>query len=93
MTLLYDFEKHEPPYFTEKMIREEWKRRELKTQTILLCIASLLMYLCILLFTFLISPVNVILSLCGIFFVCVSLVGNGVLAIVFFYYRSKRRFV
>lgn len=89
----YDFDKHEPPRLTEKMLQEELKIREVKRQTILIGIASILFYICMMLCTILMSQIHVIFGIVGIFLIVLSLVSNGILSFVFFHYRRRRAFV
>lgn len=90
MTSIYNFEQYTPPRLTEKQLREELKRREIQKQAILLCVASFLMYLCIVLVSILICREHFMLAVFGILSVCISLMGNGIITVVFYYYRKRR---
>lgn len=84
MNTVYDFEKYEPPKLSEKMLREEIKRRELRRQIFLLRIASFLVILSIILFAFLISLDSFIIAVLCAVFVCMYLMGNALISVLFF---------
>ena len=84
MNTVYDFEKYEPPKLNEKKLREEIKRRELRRQILLLRIASLLVTLSIILFAFLISLDSFIIGVLCAVFVCMYLMGNALISVLFF---------
>lgn len=88
MQRIYNFEQKQPPVLTEKMLREEIKRRELKRQTILLRTASVFVCLCFVLFAFFIAPDSMVLAVCSILTVCIALIGNGIISVLF-YFKGK----
>lgn len=79
----YNFEKKEPPRITEKMLREEIKRRALQKQMRLLRIACLLSCLCLALFAFFIMRDSVTVSIVSIALLAYTLIGNGLITIAF----------
>lgn len=83
MNQIYNFNEHTPPVLTERMLREELARRTLRRQTRLLRIASLLVILCFLLCAVLLLPEYPVLAGFCFLFVLFSLVGNGIISIVF----------
>lgn len=88
MNLYFDFESRQPPVITEKDLRKEKEKRDLKKQILLLRIASVLISICLVLFAFVTANDYIIISVISILFACVYVIGSGVITIVFF---SKRR--
>lgn len=89
----YDFERYNPPCLTEQILLQELKRREWRKQALLIGIASILFYMCMILGTILMSQIHMLFGLVGIGTIIFSLMSNGILSIVFVYYRRRRGFV
>ena len=83
MKQIYDFNGHEPPRINEAMLQEQLRRRELKRQTLLLRIAALLSCVCYAVFAFFIINDSVIAAAASIILCTVTLIGTGVLSVVF----------
>lgn len=83
MKQIYDFEQHEPPRINEAMLQEQLRRRELQKQTLLLRIAALLSCICYAVFAFFIIRDSVVASVVSILMCTFTLIGNGVISLVF----------
>lgn len=88
MNTVYDFEQFQPPVVTESELQKELERREMKKQITLLRIASVIIVIAMLLFAFLIINDSVIFSVLLVVAACVSVVGNGIISVLF-YYKGK----
>ena len=84
MTQIYNFEDKIPPAFNEKMLRQEIKRRETKRQILILRIASFLVCLCMVLIALVILPYSKVIAIACILFTTFSIIGNGVITILFY---------
>ncbi len=83
MKQIYDFTQYEPPRASEAQLTEQLARRELKRQTILLYIASLVSCVCYAVFAFFIIHDSVIAAAVSIMLCTVTLLGSGVISVVF----------
>lgn len=83
MKQIYDFTQHQPPRVNEAMLREQLRRRELKRQTLLLRLAALLSCICYAVFAFFIIRDSVIVAVLSILMCTVTLIGSGVITVVF----------
>jgi len=83
MKQIYDFNGHEPPRLSENMLREQLERRELRRQTLLLYIASLLCCVCYAAFAFFIIRDSLFAAVVSILMCTVTLIGTGVISVVF----------
>jgi len=83
MKQIYDFTQHEPPRINEDMLREQLRRRELKRQTVLLYIASLMCCVCYAAFAFFIIRDSKAAAVLSILLCTVTLIGSGVISVVF----------
>ena len=84
MPMIYNFEEKQPPELNEKMLRERLKHRDLCRQTLILRIAAVLVSLCYILFAFCIAPESMALAVVSILVAYVTIVGKGVISIVFY---------
>ena len=83
MKQIYDFTQHQPPRVNEAMLQEQLRRRELQRQTLLLRVAALLSCICYAVFAFFIVRDSVIVSALSILMCTVTLIGSGVISVVF----------
>lgn len=88
MNTVYDFEQFQPPVVTERKLKKELERREMKKQITLLRIASVIIVIAMVLFAFLIINDSVIFSVLLVVAACISVVGNGIISVLF-YYKGK----
>lgn len=84
MNTIYNFNEHTPPVLTGRMLQDELKRRTLRRQTKLIRLASLLVSLCFLLCGVLLFTDYPVLAFGCLFFVILSLAGNGIISFVFY---------
>ena len=83
MRQIYRFDEIRPPAASEKTLRVEIDRRKMKRQTALLALAGVLVEMCLLITALILLPVNRVLSMICITYVCVAMSGSGVIAIVY----------
>lgn len=88
MNTVYNFEQFQPPVVTECNLRKELERREMKKQITLLRIASVIIVIAMVLLAFLIINDSVIFSVLLVVAACISVVGNGIISVLF-YYKGK----
>ncbi len=88
MKQIYNFDRANPPYLNERLLRKEIERRKLQRQTILLTIASVLSQMVVLLFGILLWPIQPVITLVSILYVLTAALSSGVIVIVF---TKKRR--
>ncbi len=88
MKQIYRFDCNQPPAASEKTPRAESERRTAYRQTVLLALAGVLVELCLFVTALVLQPFNTVLSMGCIAYVCISVSGGGVIAIVF---SHKRR--
>ncbi len=88
MKQIYNFDRANPPYLNERLLRKEIERRRLQRQTILLTIASILSQMVVLLFGILLWPIQPVITLVSILYVLTAALSSGVIVIVF---TKKRR--
>lgn len=81
---IFDFEKLNPPMLNERMLRQEQERRTLAKQIRVLRIASVLMAICLALFAFLVAPKSILIAIISIVILCISMIGCGVITILFY---------
>jgi len=91
MKQIYDFTQHEPPRVNEAMLQEQLKHRELQRQTLLLRIAALLSCVCYAVFAFFIIRDSVIAAVVSILMCTVTLIGTGVISVVFHRYGMRNQ--
>ena len=91
MKQIYTFDSFQPPDLNEKKLRAEIQRRMTVRQTALLALAGILVELCLIVTALLIKPVNEVLAFAMIAYVCVSISGCAVIAIV--YDLRRRNFI
>ena len=84
MPPIYNFEAKQPPQLNEYMLREQLRHRELEKQMRILRIAAILLSLCYILFAFCIASESMGLAILSIYMAYVSIVGNGVISIIFY---------
>lgn len=89
MNTVYRFDEKEPPVVTEKMLREELKRRQLKRQIVWLYLASVAVSLCGVLFAFLIAPTYFFAAVCCIVIACANLAFTGMISVLFYVRRNR----
>ena len=89
MKQIYHFDGIKPPAVSEKTLRAEIDRRKMKGQTALLALAGLLAEICLLTAAFILQPVNAILSMIFVAYVCIAISGSGAIAIVFAHKRGN----
>ena len=82
MPPVYNFEAKQPPPLDERALREQLRHRELQRQVLILRIAAILLCLCYILFAFCIAPESIGLAVLSMFMAYVSIVGEGVLAVL-----------
>lgn len=83
MEQIYNFEKSTPPILTERMLREELEKRNLKKQILLIRITTLILYVSIVILGICIMPYSVLLGGGCIAFSAISIIGNVIVSIVF----------
>lgn len=88
MNTVYNFEQFQPPVVTEYELLKELERREMKKQITLLRIASVIIVIAMILLAFLIIYDSVIFSVLLVVATCISVVGNGIISVLF-YYKGK----
>lgn len=88
MKQIYNFEKTNPPYLNERLLRREAERRKLQRQTILLSLASILSQIVVLLFGILMWEIQPVATLICILYVLTAALSSSVIMIVF---TKKRR--
>lgn len=88
MKQIYSFEKRNPPYLNERLLRREAERRKLQRQTILLTIASILSQIVVLLFGILMWEIQPVATLISILYVLTAALSSSIIMIVF---TRKRR--
>ncbi len=88
MKQIYNFDRANPPYLNERLLRKEIERRRLQRQTILLTIASILSQMVVLLFGILLWPIQPVITIVCILYVLTAALSSGVIVIVF---TKKRR--
>ncbi|GEM_PF-566672 len=88
MNQIYHFDGIRPPAVSEKTLRTEIERRKMRRQTALLALAGIIAEMCLLITALILQPVNFVLSMICVAYVCVAISGSGVIAIVF---THKRR--
>ncbi|MCM1365184.1 MAG: hypothetical protein NC122_08545 [Faecalibacterium sp.] len=81
---IFDFEKANPPILNERILRQEQERRTLTKQIRVLRIASALMTICLALFAFLVAPKSIAIAIITIVILCISMIGCGVITILFY---------
>lgn len=91
MKQIYDFTQHEPPRVNEAILREQLRRRELQRQTLLLRIAALLSCVCYAVFAFFIIRDSVIAAVVSILMCTITLIGTGVISLVFHRYGMRNQ--
>lgn len=89
MKSIYNFEAFEPPKITEKMLKEVTARRVLRKQAILLAIASLLANISIAILAVYVSRIHLLAGIICLSFFCFSLIGNGLISVLFIYQRRR----
>lgn len=89
MKQIYCFDGIQPPAISEKTLRTEIERRKMKRQAALLALAGMLAEVCLLITALILQPVNAVLSMIIIAYVCVAMCGGGVIAIVFIHKRRN----
>ena len=82
MKLNFDFEGYQPPKVTEKQLMAILQQRQLFKQTLLLVLASLLIYACLVLLAFALTPLSFEAGIACVVFLGLSLVNSGVLAVL-----------
>lgn len=80
----FDFENLQPPILREATLRQENERRTLKRQIRILRISSVLTAICLALFAFFIAPVSMLLAIVITVVLCVSMIGYGVIGVLFY---------
>ena len=90
MDQLYRFDGAPPPALTEALLRSELEKRRLRRETILVTIAAILTQLCLVLLAAALYPVRPGLALVCTVYLCLSVSGGGVLALV---YTQQRRYL
>ncbi len=88
MKQIYPFDSFQPPDLSEKKLRAEIQRRATLRQTALLALAGILAELCLIAAALFVSPINEVLAFAIIAYVCVSISGCAIIAVV---YDLKRR--
>ncbi|MBO5934192.1 MAG: hypothetical protein J6Q94_01750 [Clostridia bacterium] len=88
MNTVYDFEQFQPPVVTEYKLQKELERREMKKQITLLRIASVIIVIAMILLAFLVIKDSVIFAILLVVATCISVVGNGIISVLF-YYKGK----
>lgn len=88
MKQIYTFDCFQPPDLNEKKLWAEIQRRATLRQTALLALAGILAELCLIVTALLVRPVNEVLAFAIIAYVCVSISGCAIIAIV---YDLRRR--
>lgn len=83
MKQAFDFEQYDPPVLNERLLRRELEKRAERRRTVLLTIAGALIQAVFILLGVLSWSTALGLSLGCIGFAIVSLVGSGVIAIVY----------
>jgi len=86
MKQIYNFEASTPPRITESELQEALRRRTLRRQILALRIASLLCCLCMAVFAFFIFYDSVIVAAASIIMLTLTLIGNGLVSLVFYKY-------
>jgi hypothetical protein len=86
---IYRFDGIAPPAVSEKTLWVEIERRKAKRQMALLALAGILAELCLLITALILQPVNAVLSIICIAYVCIAMSGGGVIAIVFTHKRGN----
>ena len=89
MKSIYNFEAVDPPKITEKTLYDLSSRRVLRKQTILISIASLLTNISIAFLSVYISRIRVEAGIICLSFLCFSLIGNGLISVLFIYQRRR----
>ncbi len=85
MNTVYNFEQFQPPVVKESELQKELERREMKKQITLLRIASVIIVIAMILLAFFIINDSVIFSVILIVSACISVVGNGIISVLFYY--------
>jgi len=93
MKPIYHFDDFEPPKLTQRMLLEETSRRVLRRQTILLAIASFLANISIAILAFYIIRIHLLAGIICLSFFCLSLIGNGLISVLFIYQRRRNNHV
>ena len=88
MNTVYNFEQFQPPVVTEYKLQKELERREMKKQITLLRIASVIIVIAMILLAFLVIKNSVIFAILLVVATCMSVVGNGIISVLF-YYKGK----
>lgn len=83
MKQTYDFERFTPPILNENMLRQELERRAERRRTVLLVMAGALFQVLFILFGLLCWETVPALALGSICFAIISVIGSGVIAIVY----------
>lgn len=83
MKLSYDFSGYKPPALDEKKLIEIAHARQLAKRTLILTVASLITNISLVLLAFIISPYSLAAGLACLGYLCVSLIGSGIIAAVF----------
>ncbi len=83
MKQIYNFENAVPPLVTEKKLAAELKHRELRRQTMILRIASVILSIAMVLFAFLVAPRSMPIAIAVICLFGISLIGNGIITVIF----------
>jgi len=89
MRPIYDFQRAEPPVLTEARLRETLEKRRARREAGLVILAAILCQLCLLVLARALYAAQPMLALVCMGYVCLSISGAGVLALV---YTRGRRF-
>ena len=88
MNPIFDFEAHRPPVLTERMLREEADRRRLRRQTLILTLAAPATQVILVVLGLILAPAQPMLALVCLGYVCLSVSGGGLAALIF---QKERR--
>lgn len=83
MKQIFDFEQFAPPVLNEKILRQELEKRTERRRVVLLAVAGALFQVVFILWAILCWNTAFVLALVCIGFAIVSLVGSGVITIVY----------
>ena len=82
MNQIYDFEAVRPPFLTEEALRAEADRRKVRRQTLILTLAALVTQVRLVVLGLVLAPSQPLLALVCLGYVCLSVAGGGLAALV-----------
>ena len=88
MNPTFDFEARRPPVLTERMLREEADRRRVHRQTLILTLAALATQVILVVLGLILAPIQPMATLICLGYVCLSVSGGGLAALIF---QKERR--